>query len=54
MCVNGLRPCVQERILLDWENVDLMEGRRLRAGPGKARIEAPATPVVANKTKGGE
>ena len=33
-----------ERVLLDWENVDLMEGKRLRAGPGKARVEAPATP----------
>tara|TARA_B110000459_G_scaffold98727_1_gene109850 strand:- start:122 stop:589 length:468 start_codon:yes stop_codon:yes gene_type:complete len=33
-----------ERVLLDWENVDLMEGKRLRAGPGRERIEAPATP----------
>ena len=24
-----------ERILLDWENVDLMEGKKLKAGPGK-------------------
>ena len=36
-----------ERILLDWENVDLMEGRTLTAGPGKNRVEAPATPLVA-------
>ena len=42
----------QERILLDWENVDLMEGKRLTAGPGKARVEAPATPS-GPKTKGG-
>ena len=33
-----------ERILLDWENVDLMEGKKLKAGPGKHRVEAPATP----------
>jgi acyl-coenzyme A synthetase/AMP-(fatty) acid ligase/acyl-CoA thioesterase FadM len=33
-----------ERVLLDWENVDLMEGKRLRAGPGAHRVEAPATP----------
>ena len=32
-----------ERILLDWENIDLMEGKRLRAGPGKTRVEAPPT-----------
>jgi acyl-coenzyme A synthetase/AMP-(fatty) acid ligase/acyl-CoA thioesterase FadM len=45
-----------ERILLDWENVDLMEGKRLAAGPGKGRIEAPATPIGTSvaKTKGGE
>jgi|TARA_B110000977_G_scaffold117764_1_gene152011 hypothetical protein len=34
----------RKRVLLDWENVDLMEGKRLLAGPGKDRIEAPATP----------
>ena len=39
-----------ERILLDWENIDLMEGKRLRAGPGKTRVEAPPTPKSAVKT----
>ena len=39
-----------ERVLLDWENVDLMEGKRLRAGPGKSRVEAPATPKKRAKT----
>jgi acyl-CoA thioesterase FadM/acyl carrier protein len=39
-----------ERVLLDWENVDLMEGKRLRAGPGKSRVEAPATPKKPKKT----
>ena len=38
-----------ERVLLDWENVDLMEGKRLRAGPGKSRVEAPATPKKPRK-----
>ena len=33
-----------ERLLLDWENVDLMDsGRRLIAGPGKGRAEAPTS-----------
>jgi hypothetical protein len=33
-----------ERLLLDWENVDLMDGgRRLTAGPGKGRAEAPTS-----------
>jgi hypothetical protein len=55
----GFKMCLSKFNLrhYNWENVDLMEGKRLRAGPGKARIEAPATPVVVNagaKTKGGE
>jgi len=33
-----------ERLLLDWENVDLMDnGRKLTAGPGKGRAEAPTS-----------
>ena len=42
-----------ERILLDWENVDLMEGRTLTAGPGKNRVEAPATPKSPGPGGGG-
>ena len=43
-----------ERLLLDWENVDLMEHRRLTAGPGKNRIEAPATSIVVKTAKNKE